>query len=328
MRSSDLRVGTFKKILNHLLYFGWKQLLLPWVILFKRVDVVVAPDYMLPLIHFGAKGVPVFHDTFYWELRKNYNPLWRVYFLFLVRAGLRKSSMIISTTEYISGKIRRLVTHKYPIQSVYQCAKELKPANNSYDLAQHGIASGSPYFLHLGVFDDRKNLVLLVEAFDQFLKTVPDKDFKLVLAGSPAVTIFHNSFGKVQQLVKEKGLGDRVILPGFVPEGALSVLYNRAFAYVFPSLEEGFGIPVLEAMQAQIPVIISDQPALVEVAGGAACVFDRHDPAALCQQMVQLQDEGIRLQLISKGKARATQFGRDQFAADFHQSMKTYLSLA
>ena len=233
--------------------------------------------------------------------------------------------MIISTTQYISEKIRQKVTDRYPIVPVYQCAKSLEAATDNYDLSQLGLAANDRYFLYVGVFDTRKNLELLVEAFDQFLKKATDPEIKLVLAGSPAVTIFHNSYGKVQQLIKEKGLEEKVLLPGFVPEAGLSALYSQAFAYVFPSLEEGFGIPILEAMNAGLPVVISDQPALVEVAGGAALVFDRNDAEALCQQLILLEDESLRDSLIDKGKARAAQFGQDQFAADFHKTMLSYL---
>lgn len=319
------KVGILKKIVNHFLYFSWKQVILPWIILFSRVDVVVAIDYMLPYVRFGAKGVAVFHDTFYWDLKKNYNPVWRQFFIFLVRKGLGVNPLIITTTNHVSNKVRGVLSNDYLIKVVYQCPKEIKMEKRSEEyLEQLGLNKRINYFLHVGVFDERKNLEILVQGFYHFQQKYPQENFMLVLAGSPAVTLFHDSYNQIITLIKEFGIEDQVQLPGFVSDDQLFELYLNAFAYVFPSKEEGFGIPILEAMKMKVPVIISDQAALKEVAGEAALSFNMNDSKDLFNQMEKLKKSEFRDQMIEKGKKRVEQFSRIKFAADFHKSILDY----
>lgn len=316
------KVSVPKKILNHLLFFVWKQCCLPLIILFKRVDLVVATDYLLPYFKFGAKSLAVVHDTFYWELKGNYNPVWRWYFLKSVKNGLNRRSGIIVTTEFIREKAKALVTDKYPFTVVYQAPKGLQyPGENSFDLQQLGLPKKASYFLHVGIFETRKNLRLLVKAFARLRMDEFYKDYYLVLAGGRGVGLFHDDYQGLKRLIRELGLEDRVIMPGFVPNELLGGLYMSAFAYVFPSKEEGFGIPVIEAMKSGIPVIISDQPALMEVAGEAALVFDMNDEETLYKQMLRLKDQRLRQQLISEGKVRAEKFSQKAFVKQFHQAI-------
>ena len=313
-----------KKILNHLLYFSWKQVVLPFIILFKRVDVIVTIDYMLPYIRFGAQGITVFHDTFYWELKQNYNPVWRRIFVFLVEKGLGPTPNIIATTNYIAQKIRAVISEDFQIKVVYQCPKKLEKKNHLKGSLKALGLDGNKYFLHVGVFDERKNLEVLVRGFHFLHSKHPHEDFKLVLAGSPAVTFFHDSHAKIIKLIKELNLKDQVLIPGFVSEDELYELYLNAYAYVFPSKEEGFGIPVLEAMNMNVPLIISNQAALQEVAGGAALSFEKSDAHELFQQMDKLKNADLRSELIEKGRTRIKQFNREKFSADFHQSILDY----
>ena len=264
------KVNPLKKILNHVLYFLWKQVVLPTLILFKRVDLVVTLDYLLPYMKFGARSITVFHDTFYWELKGNYNPLWRTYFLKSVKAGLDGDTQIVVTTNYIGDKVKRIITDKHQLQVVYQAPKELPLSEEKNDIS--GLSEGAKYFLHVGIFESRKNIDVLVRAFAQLIKQDYFKDFYLVLAGGRGVGIFHDDYSKILNVIHELEIGNRVLMPGFVPDHQLGTLYKNAFAYVFPSKEEGFGIPVIEAMRSEIPVIISNQGALMEAANSSALI--------------------------------------------------------
>ena len=137
------KVNPLKKILNHVLYFLWKQVVLPTLILFKRVDLVVTLDYLLPYMKFGARSITVFHDTFYWELKGNYNPLWRTYFLKSVKAGLDGDTQIVVTTNYIGDKVKRIITDKHQLQVVYQAPKELPLSEEKNDIS--GLSEGAKY---------------------------------------------------------------------------------------------------------------------------------------------------------------------------------------
>ena len=308
------RMGILGKILNHLLYFFWKQIVLPFYILIKRVDVIIAPDYLLPTIKFGARSIAVFHDTFYWEMRKNYNPLWRWYFVNSVKLGLNSSSKIIAVSAYSKARIQSIIEPKQSVEVAYLSPPKIDQSlNNPSLLLNLDIDSGCNYFLHVGVFDRRKNIELLISAFSSFCSKPGRENFKLVLVGSRAVTNFHDSFGSVKELISALGLEGRVLLPGFVSKELLSTLYHNAFAYVFPSLEEGFGIPTLEAMNSGVPVILSDQPALVEVSGDAALVFERTSVEQLVDRMELLLNKQVRERLIRKGYLRGASFSRENF---------------
>lgn len=311
------KVNVLKKIINHIIYFVWKQVFLPILIFFKQVDVVVAPDYLLPYVKFGAKSIAVFHDVFYWELKGKYNPLWRWYFLNSVRLGLNKKSKLVVTSNYIAKKVQRQVDNQHEIAVVYQSSKSLNyGAEKSLNLT--GLPMGSNYFLHVGIFEERKNLRVLIKAFNELLKSPFYRGFYLVLVGSRAVGWFHDDYASMIKLIKELDIEHRVIMPGFVSNDDLGSIYRAAFAYVFPSKEEGFGIPVVEAMKAEVPIIISSQEALMEVADGCALVFDMNSEDDLHKEMLKLESSKVREDLVEKGKSRALNFSQSSFANQFH----------
>lgn len=308
------KVNTLKKILNHTLYFLWKQFCLPILVLTKQIDVVVVLDYLLPYFKFGAKGIAVVHDTFYWELKGNYNPLWRSYFLKSVQKGLDNNSEIVATTHYIAEKVKKMVSNKHKVSVVYQAPKDLQETGGE----RLKISGKQQYFLHIGIFEKRKNLELLIRAFERVSKNNYYSNYKLVLAGGRGIGIFHDDFQRINRLIKELGLESKVVLPGFVPDYQLKSLYENAFAYIFPSKEEGFGIPVIEAMKSKIPVIISNQPALLEVADAAALIFDIDSFESLSNEMMKLTSQELRNELIEKGRKRAKLFTKESFANQFN----------
>lgn len=314
------KVNVFKKIINHLLYLLWKQFCLPLIILFKRIDVIVAPDYLLPFFKFKSKSLAVFHDTFYWELKQNYNPLWRNYFLKSVMFGLNVETGIVVTSNFVANKVEQNVSKDYDISVVYQAPKNLAISSNELlNYKKIGLPEHAKYFLHVGVLDKRKNLDILITAFSKICNDEFFKDHHLLLIGSRAVTWFHDDFNNLDKLIKLYNLEQRVIMPGFVSDNELSHIYKKAFAYVFPSKEEGFGIPVIEAMKSNIPVVISDQAALKEVAGDAALVFEMNSIESLSGELIKLKSQALREALIEKGKLRSQKFTQDAFVNSFHQ---------
>lgn len=134
------------------------------------------------------------------------------------------------------------------------------------------------YLLHVGTLQPRKNIPVLLEAFAQLVET--DKaipaDLKLVLIGGKG-WLFDEIFENVEKL----GLRDRVIFPGFIPDEELPYWYNGAELFVLPSIYEGFGIPVGEAMACGTPVVVSEASSIPEVAGNAGIYFNPHDPIAI-----------------------------------------------
>jgi glycosyltransferase involved in cell wall biosynthesis len=165
--------------------------------------------------------------------------------------------------------------------------------------------TGDRYFLHVGTLHPRKNLALLIDAFDQMVeRSTLGSDVSLVLAGQG---------GWLREGIETKARrSGRVVLPGFVRQQDLAALYSGAIALVFPSLYEGFGLPILEAMSCDTPVICSNASSLPEVAGDAALLVDPHDRNGLARAMERIYHEPeLRKQLIERGRHRTKIFSWD-----------------
>ncbi|HEY7633598.1 MAG TPA: glycosyltransferase family 1 protein [Thermoleophilaceae bacterium] len=164
-----------------------------------------------------------------------------------------------------------------------------------------------PVALSLSAKRPHKNLIRLLDA----LAAIPIERRPLLVI--PGYRTWHEE--ELEEHVRKLGIGDDVRLLGWVPDEEIEGLYAIARGFVFPSLYEGFGLPVLEAMQRGVPVACSDRTSLPEVAGGAALLFDPEDPAAIAAAIERLLgDEPERERLIHAGLARAAQFTWDETA--------------
>ncbi|MBT9315239.1 glycosyltransferase family 4 protein [Leptothoe spongobia] len=183
-----------------------------------------------------------------------------------------------------------IIDDKYQIDSVRQ---------------SYGIKS-SNYFLCLAShLDPRKNIFHLIKTFVRLIRENPRLDVSLVLIGT-----LRFQRRDVEAAFQEfADYMEQIVFTGYVPDADLNTIYNGATAFVFPSLYEGFGLPILEAMQAGVPVISSNSTSLPEVAGDAAILVDPKDETALCQSMLDVfRDDDLRQQLSQKGLVQARKF--------------------
>ncbi|WP_339706722.1 glycosyltransferase family 1 protein [Algoriphagus aquimarinus] len=302
----------------HLDYFRWKEFQLPDMVKKHQADVLICPDFVSPVASLSCRRLTVIHDAFFWQMPQNYPSWWRTYFLSLIRKGLKQNTEIITTTNYSRDAILSHLGDKSPISVIYQVPKNMTTEVDSAFIEKIGVDKHQ-YFVHIGTFDRRKNLPLLVRAFAAFLEKT-NSDFKLVLAGGAGQSAQMNDLPIVEKLITELKLEDKVLLPGYVSDAQVRALYEGAFGYVFPSENEGFGIPIVEAMSFGVPVIHSDQPALVEVSAGAGLVSKTGDTQDLAEKMILLTSEnGLRMSLIKSGLARAQDFSAKKFIADFQK---------
>lgn len=154
-----------------------------------------------------------------------------------------------------------------------------------------------PYFINTSsVWWERKNLLRLIEAFSQ----LKQKDFQLIITGIPGT-----AYADMQRLIAQKNLSDRVLLLDYVLGEDIPQLLSGAIALVFPSLHEGFGLPVIEAMACGCPVITSQTSALPEAGGDAALYVDPYDVESITHAMETIQHTEVRNDLIWKGLQRA-----------------------
>jgi glycosyltransferase involved in cell wall biosynthesis len=155
------------------------------------------------------------------------------------------------------------------------------------------------YVLYAGGLTPRKNLMRLLEAYREVAREMEAPP--LVLPGGESAHA-----GELREKARELGLEGQVVFPGYVAEAALPALYRGATAFVYPSLYEGFGMAVLEAMASGTPVVTSDRGGTAEVAGEAALLVDPESVEALAEALRRLlRDEGLRKELSGKGLARS-----------------------
>jgi glycosyltransferase involved in cell wall biosynthesis len=174
-----------------------------------------------------------------------------------------------------------------------------------------GLASDR-FLLFVGGADPRKNHRLVLEAASLIRPSLEGRT--LLLAGDAT-----HPFGSYEGTAKSYGLMDRVLCPGRLSQSDLQLLYSHAELFLFPSLYEGFGMPVLEAMACGAPVITSKTTALEEVAGDSAMLVDPHNASELADRMIEvLESESLRASLKAKGFARAKQYTWAQSALQTH----------
>jgi glycosyltransferase involved in cell wall biosynthesis len=236
----------------------------------------------------------------------------RALFSTLLPSSLRRAAGVLTLSSHARDELRRFFPRlRAPIHVVPAApggsfrpidATAAEPA-----LARHGLRR--PFLLAVGNLQPRKNLVRLVEAYGALRERHPD--IQLVIVGPSG---FRSS--GVQDTIANRGLSDSIRLSGYVPEHDLVALYNAAIGLVYPSVYEGFGLPVIEAMACGCPVIAANTSSLPEVAGDAAILVDPFDVSALHHAMERLvTDPPVAQDLSARGLARAAQFSWRHTAA-------------
>ncbi|MCP4424064.1 MAG: glycosyltransferase family 4 protein, partial [Chloroflexi bacterium] len=227
----------------------------------------------------------------------------RLYLTSQTRHACRRASRVIAISESGRQDIRRFFgTPQERIDVVYPGVDGAYRPLPLEDVVAFRRRQGLPerFILHVGTLQPRKNISTLIEAFSQ---TAP-RDAALVLAGGKG-WLFDEIFGQVKAL----GVQDRVRFTGYVPDEDLPLWYNAASLLVFPSLYEGFGMPVVEAMACGTPVAASDASSIPEAAGEAALLFNPQDVAELGDRiMAVLRDPYLAATMREKGLKQAQKF--------------------
>lgn len=253
----------------------------------------------LPTRRFKTQ-VATFHDLFVMTAEYS-TPEFRARFTEQARRAVGEADRIIAVSQFTADQVEKLLG--------------VEPER--IRVVHHGIQPLPVYprvpekiILHVGAIQQRKNVARLVRAF----AAVP-KDWRLVLAGSAG-------FGAEQilQEIAESPNRERIKVTGYISNEEMARYYSQAGIFAFPSLDEGFGMPVLEAMRAGVAVVASDRSAVPEVCGGAALLIDALNEDALADALSRLsQDEGARTQLELRGKTRAIQFSWQRAASETWQ---------
>lgn len=254
----------------------------------RSADLFHGLNQRLPRIPL-RRAVATFHDLF--VLTGEYStPEFRARFAAQARDAAARSAAIIAVSECTKRQLVSLLG--------VGASKVHVVHHGIRDLAYRPVTR-EKVILNVGAIQKRKNTTRLVEAFE----TV-DPAWRLVLAGA-------SGYGSAEILarIEKSPARDRILVTGYVTPDELAAWYSRAMVFAFPSLDEGFGLPILEAMAAGAPVVTSDRSSLPEVAGGAAFLVDPESTEALGLALRQLtQKEDLRRDLAWHGLARARLF--------------------
>ncbi|WP_375584145.1 glycosyltransferase family 4 protein [Cyclobacterium xiamenense] len=295
------------------LFQGWYFLHKMWLLPLKSIrcgsDLVFCPDILPPLWSVG-KRVVVIHDAFFWESPEHYHPLWRKIYLGYLAVGIWSGARILTVSEYAKNRIQIFLKTSHPITAIPTGMDALSGRQES--TAEFSPVA-YPYFLHVGVMEHRKNLVTLVQAFSVFVENYGEK-FRLVLVGERGPRPTLDAYDDVVREITRLGLEEQVILPGYLHKEELNKYFRFALGYVFPSKNEGFGLPVLEAFSFDVPVIVGPQGALKEVGGDGVLCCDSYAPEAFAAAMGRLASEpDLRLSLVSAGRNRLRAYSGEKF---------------
>jgi glycosyltransferase involved in cell wall biosynthesis len=287
----------------------------------ERVDLRHVPYFASPLMG-GDKTIVTIHDLIPLILPAyRGSPLVRVYTR-LVSVGAKRAVAIVTDSEYSRQDILRLLgVEEARTHVVYLAAQErFEPIRDDSVLTEVRKKYGLPqeYILYLGGFDQRKNLGTLLAAYSAMDANLV-KDAPLVIAGIPP-QLDSDFFPDPRRIADEHDLQDRVTFAGWVAEEDKPALYSSAVLFVFPSLYEGFGLPVLEAMSCGTAALVSDAASLPEIVGQAAMLFDPHNTEELAEAMsVLLRDKARRAELAARGLERAQLFSWDKTISQTQQ---------
>ena len=284
-----------------------EQLLLPRLLAQHRVQLLHSLGGTAPARP-GRPSVLTLHDVIYARYPQAHTRLMGLGMSVLVPLAARSADRIIAVSETTKAEIVRILNVPPDrVDVVYEGGRSRGPATPEPELRGRLQLGDAPIVLSVSARRPHKNLIRLLQAF----AGLPEGPL-LVLPG------YETPFeGELAAEISRLEIGDRVRLLGWVPEADLEGLYRAARCLVFPSLAEGFGLPVLEAMERGLPVACSATPPLPEIAGDAARYFDPIDVADIRRAIGELiADEPLRSRLAAAGRARASLFSWERAAAE------------
>lgn len=280
----------------------WEQLIWPWQVARYDLDLLHSMAFVTPILSTQPAVVTVY-DLSFVHYPERFPPLQRLYLRSQAARSCRQARRVITISESARQDIRALFDVPLARIDVVQPGvdRAYRPLPTT-TVAAFRRSRGLPeqFLLHVGTLQPRKNIPLLIEALHHLQRP----DVLLVLAGGKG-WLYDEIFARVESL----GLQKQVLFAGYVPDDELPLWYNAASALLFPSLYEGFGLPVAEAMACGTPVIAADTSAIPEVAGEAALLFAPQDVTGLVKQITAVLDnQELAGTMRERGLRQAQQF--------------------
>lgn len=300
-------------------FWYWFDVQIPKVLRKYGVELFFSPDNFLSL-RTSVPTVLTTHDIAHFHYPQQVAWMHRPYYQIFIPHFLKKAQHIISVSEH--GKLDLVTHYQVPpakisvvpngTRSIFQPLSEVEKSQVKAEFSQ-----GQEYFFFLGAIHPRKNMLGLLRAYEQF-REKSEAPVKLIIAGKLAWQV-----AEIKKLHTASAYRDDILFLGYVPEEIAAQLMAAALALTYLSFFEGFGLPVLEALCTDTPVITSNTSSLPEVAGDAALLVDPHDTEAIANAMLRIwQEPELRKDLIEKGQKQRQQFSWDEAATAIYQVFK------
>ena len=307
-----------------ILQYLWFEYAIPAVIRKHKADIFYSPDGYLSLRLKDTPMLDVIHDINFHHNPKDVPFADRLYFRHFFPKYARTANRILTVSEYSRTDISE--TYNIPPDKIdVTCNgandiyfpltdEEKRKIRNEY-------TSGSHYFIYIGGQLPRKNIARMLLAFEKY-KKVSGSDLKFIIVGDKVCKT-----ADIEAVYRKSEFRDDIIFTGHVPSDKLRFLLCSALALILVSYYEGFGIPVIEAMYADVPVITSNVTSLPEIAGDAAMLVDPYSIDAIADAMGTLEkDSHFRQTLIDKGRIQRSKYTWDKAATAIWQSIELTLS--
>ena len=274
-------------------------------------DILFIPAHVMPYI-FPKKTIVTIHDLAFKYFPKAYSLSSRLYLDWSTKFAVEHANKIIAVSQNTKNDLVRFYgVDPEKVFVVYHgidqdyLTFDSKP-DDKLILKKFGI--NRPYILFVGRLEPRKNVATLLKSFSMLTKE-KKLSHTLVLVGA------EQKNSNIQKIIDREKIGDRVIRLGYISKKDLLPIFSNADMFVYPSLYEGFGFPILEAFSLGVPVIASNASSIPEVAGDAALLCDTSKPFTLASTMSRLlHDQNLKSRLIEKGKLQASKFSWQEAA--------------
>jgi len=290
----------------------------------SQFDLLHSLNSELPL-YCDIKKIVTIHDLKYLKYPhffKDFSKIKTKYLEYTMKKGAEKADIIIAISESTKKDIINLLgIEKDKIRVIYEASNLGMYSRKNDDILNSDILKKysiqKPYFLYVGEKRPHKNIEGLIEAFAIFKEKYDRWNTYLVIAGKR-----YSGYQDYVKKAENLGMIDYLIFTGFIPDKHLKSIYSEAEVLLFVSFYEGFGIPILEALECGLPVITSNISSMPEVAGDAALLVDPHNIQEIAEKMNNITNsEILRKQLIESGFERVKQFSWERTA---RETLKVY----
>lgn len=293
----------------------WELTILPFRLRQFKIDIFHAPHYFLPLLRGKWHSVVTIHDMSVFILPDVYNLIRRWFLQKAILLSLRKADKIIAVSESTKKDIVNIFNIPADtIKVTHEARSEhFKPIKDTRLLNEIKCRynTSNDFILFVGEIQPRKNFVNLIRAYFLFSQK-STLEYKLIIVGQKVWR-----FKDVFSVVRDLGLEKKVIFTGYVPQEDIVLLYNAASLFIYPSLCEGFGLTILEAMACGVPVVTSNIFSMPEIAGNAAKLVDPYNVEEIASGIYEvLNDKEIKNNMIQKGFERVKEFSWEKTARE------------